>query len=122
MPKFIARWVINAVALGVATYLIPGIYVAGGETKALVNLLIVAAIFGLVNAIIKPILQLTTCLVTVLTLGLFTFIINALMLLLTSWLVGGMFRVAGFAPALWGSIVISIVSAILSLFLVNDDD
>ncbi len=122
MPKFIARWVINAVALGVATYLIPGIHVAGGETKALVNLLIVAAIFGLVNAIIKPILQLTTCLVTVLTLGLFTFIINALMLLLTSWLVGGMFYVAGFAPALWGSIVISIVSAVLSLFLVNDDD
>ncbi len=122
MPKFIARWVINAVALGAATYLIPGIHVAGGDSRALVNLLIVAAIFGLVNAIIKPILQLTTCLVNVLTLGLFTFIINALMLLLTSWLVGGMFRVAGFAPALWGSIVISIVSALLSMLLVNGDD
>lgn len=122
MPKFIARWVINAVALAAAAYLVPGIHVAGGDSRTLINLFIVAAIFGLVNAIIKPILQMTTCLINVLTLGLFTFVINALMLMLTSWIVGGMFRVDGFVAALVGSVIITIISWVLSVFLVNDDD
>ncbi len=121
MPKFIARWVVNAVALGVAAWFVPGIHVAGNDTRAMLNLFIVAVIFGLVNAIIKPVLKLATCPFYLLTLGLFTFIVNALMLLFTSWLVGDIFRVAGFGAAFWGSIVVSIVSWALSLFLVNDD-
>ncbi len=122
MPKFIARWIVNAAALGVAAYLVPGIHVAGHDTRAIINLLIVAVIFGLVNAVIKPVIALATCPFYVLTLGLFTFIVNALMLMLTSWLVGGIFRVDGFGAAFWGSIIISLASWVLSLFLVNDND
>ncbi|HFB52159.1 MAG TPA: phage holin family protein, partial [Anaerolineae bacterium] len=70
MPKFIARWIVNAAALGVAAYLVPGIHVAGNDTRAIINLLIVAVIFGLVNAVIKPVIALATCPFYVLTLGL----------------------------------------------------
>ncbi len=122
MPKFIARLIINAVALWVAAILVPGIRFAGHDTRAVVNIFIVALIFGLVNAFIKPILKLATCPFYLLTLGLFTFIVNALMLLLTSWVVGDIFQVRGFLPALIGSIIISLVSAVLSLVLIDSDD
>ncbi len=115
---FLIRVLINAVALWVATQLVPGIQV-GGQNYIL-TLLVVAVIFGLVNAIIKPILALLTCPIYILTLGLFTFVVNALMLLLTSAISDAMglrFHVDGFIAALIGSIVISIVSFVLSLVL-----
>ncbi len=112
---FIIRVVVNAIALWVATLFVPGIRV--GEQNQILTLLVVGAIFGLVNAIIKPIISLLTCPLELITLGLFTFVINALMLLLTSWLsqqVGFPFIVDGFIPALIGAVVIGIVSFVLS--------
>lgn len=114
MPQFLVRWVINAIALGLAALILPGIHVAGAGENGLVNLFIVALIFGLVNAIIKPLLALVTCPFYILTLGLFTFVVNALMLMLTSWLAGPRFVVDGFWPALLGSIIISLISTVLS--------
>ena len=108
MSHFLIRLVINAVALGLAAVIVPGIQFSGDQPHFLLNLFIVALIFGLVNAIIKPILALVTCPFYILTLGLFTFVVNALMLMLTSWLAGPRFTVAGFWPALWGSIIISL--------------
>jgi len=118
MTHFLIRLVINAVALGVAALLLPGIRF-GGETDmaSLINILIVALIFGLVNAFIKPILALLTCPFYIITLGLFTFVVNALMLMLTAWLVGPRFVVDGFWTALLGSIIISIVSTVISATL-----
>lgn len=126
MPKFIARLVVNAIALGVAAWFVPGIKVAGSDTRLVINLLIVALIFGIVNAIIKPLLKLVTCPFYILTLGLFTFIVNALMLMFTAWVgqtfVGNLLLVRDFWSALAGSIVISVISTILSLVLINKDD
>jgi putative membrane protein len=79
-------------------------------------------IFGIVNTLIKPVFQFITCPLYILTLGLFTFIVNALMLMLTSWLSGGAFQVDGFLWGLLGSIIISIVSTFLSFFLVSNQD
>ncbi|CAN5851674.1 phage holin family protein [soil metagenome] len=116
MGKLIIRFVINAVALWVASQLVTGIHVADN----LSGLLIAALIFGLVNALIKPIIQFFTCPFYVLTLGLFTFVVNALLLMLTSYLSGNRLGVDGFWPALLGGIVISIVSTLLSVFLSDE--
>jgi putative membrane protein len=118
---FLIRVLVNAAGLFVATKIVPGIDVGG--QNYIVTLLVVAVIFGLVNAIIKPILAALTCPLYILTLGLFTFVVNALMLLLTSWIAGQLnllFKVDGFIPALIGAIVISIVSFLLSL-LINEN-
>lgn len=115
MPKFFIRLVINALALWVAARYIDGIML----TDSLGGLFIVALIFGFVNALIKPIFTFLSFPFLILTLGGFTLVINALMLLLTSSLTVNL-SVTGFWPALWGSIVISIVSLILSAVL--DDD
>jgi putative membrane protein len=117
MIQLILRLVINAVALGVAAAIVPGIQFAGEGSVSIGTLLVVALIFGLVNALIKPVLAVLTCPFYILTLGLFTFVVNALMLMLTSWLAGPRFEVAGFWPALLGSIIISIVSTLLSALL-----
>lgn len=120
MTYLIIRWVINAIALGVTALIIPGIHVTGldrgGDMSALVNLFVVALIFGLINAIIKPLVALVTCPFYLLSLGLFTFVVNALMLLLTDWLTGPRFEVDNFWWALLGSIVISLISTALSAF------
>jgi putative membrane protein len=108
---------INAVALWAAAALVSGITV----TSDVVGLLIVALIFGLINALIKPVIGFFTCPAYVLTLGLFTFIVNALMLMLTGALSDGRLQVDGFWPALLGGIVISVVSTLLSLFLSDDE-
>ena len=118
MRRLLLRWLINAAALFVAEYFVEGITAEGGWEV----LLVVALIFGLLNAIIRPLLRLLTCPVVALTLGLFTLVINALMLLLTAWValqlnVG--FHVAGFVPAFWGGLVVTIVSVVLSI-LVNE--
>jgi putative membrane protein len=115
---FLIRLLINAAGLWVATQIVPGITI--GSANYLATLFLVALIFGLVNAVIKPILAVLTCPFYILTLGLFTFVVNALMLLLTSYIVGliGLdFRVDSFLAALLGAIVISVVSFVLSIFL-----
>jgi putative membrane protein len=118
--KLLLRWLINGVALYVAAELVRGIDVKGGWLA----LAVMALIFGLVNALIRPILKFLTCPLIMLTLGLFTLVINALMLMLASWLgrqLGLGFYVAGFWPALLGALVISVVSFVLTM-LIGDED
>ena len=116
MVQLIIRVVINAVALWVADALLPGLSVSDSTGQ----LILVAVVFGLVNAFIKPIVQILSCPLTILTLGLFTLVINALMLMLTGWLTGGV-ATAGFGSALLGAIIISIVSMVLSSVLTSKD-
>ena len=119
MNTLLIRWVINAIALWIAVLLVPGIR----APDDVVTLAATAAIFGLVNALIRPVFKLLTCPLIMLTLGLFTLIINALMLWLTSWIAGFFdlgFSVDGFVPALLGAIVISIVSFVLSALSERD--
>ncbi|HET7583883.1 MAG TPA: phage holin family protein [Gemmatimonadaceae bacterium] len=118
--QFIVRLLINTAALWVATRLIGGITHTGGVG----SLLVVALVFGVVNAVIRPVIKLLSLPVILLTLGLFTFVINALMLWLTSALstsLGLGFHVAGFWSALVGALVVSVVSAILSIYVSADN-
>jgi len=117
MSRLIIRLVINAAALWVASQIVPGI----GIPSDIVNLLFVALIFGVVNALVKPIIDFFTCPFYVLTLGLFTFVVNALLLMLTGYLTGGQLNVQDFWTAFLGGIVVSIVSTLLSLFLSDGD-
>ena len=124
--RFILRVLVNAAALGVATWLFSGITLSGTSTEAkVVTVLVVALIFGIVNAIVKPLFRIVTIPIILLTLGIFLLVINALLLMFTSWLAGifGLgWHVDGFWTALWGSIVISIVSFILNAFLPDKNE
>lgn len=117
MQNFAIRLIVNALSLGAAAWLIDGI----GMTDGFLDVLLIALVFGLVNAILKPILMLISFPVVFLTLGLFTFVINAALLLLTARLMSGI-SVDGFGAALLGSIVISVVSMILGLVLGGERD
>ena len=115
MRKLLLRWAINAAAIWVAMSVIDGIRVDGGWPLFFV----VALILGLVNAFIAPVIKVLTCLLNLLTLGLFTLVINAAMLWLTSVIASSMdigFYVDGFGAAFLGALVISVVSFVLSLF------
>jgi putative membrane protein len=122
--RFLVRVVVNALALAVAAWLFDGITVTGADTahKAL-TLLGVAIVFGLVNAIIAPIVKLLSLPFILLTLGLLLLVINAFMLLLTSSIAGALdlgFHVDGFWTAVGGAIVISITSTVLGAVLSDD--
>ena len=119
--RLIVRLLAGAVALAVAAALIDGISVGPGTTsERVITLLAVAVIFGLVNAIVRPIVRLISLPLFIITLGLFTFIVNALMLLLTAW-IGDQFdltfEVSGFWSALLGALIISVVTFILNVLL-----
>lgn len=116
MRSLLLHWILNAVALWVAAALIPSLDFTGGPGR----LLLVAAVFGVVNSTIRPLLTVLTCPLIVVTLGLFTLVINALMLLLTGWLSESWnlgFSVGGFWSAFFGGLVVGLVSVILSLAL-----
>jgi putative membrane protein len=119
--KLLMRLVVNAVALAVAAWLLSGISVNGSTTAAsILTLLVVAAIFGLVNTFVKPLATLLSLPFIVLTLGLLIFVINAVMLLLTSWLSGLLnvpFKVEGFGTALVGALIITVVSWLMNVIL-----
>jgi len=118
----IIRWIITTIAVLVTAMIIPGIEITG---DGIIVALAVAVILGLVNAIIRPILILLSCGCIVLTLGLFMLVVNAASLWLASWfsqLLGIGFYVDGFFPALFGSIVISLISWLLSIFLIGEDE
>jgi putative membrane protein len=123
---FLIRWAINAVALWATTLIVSGIEVTGATTgRSVLTIILVALIFGLVNAIIKPIVKLIGCFLYVLTLGLIGLVVNALLFLLTDWLAGLLdlpFDVTGFWPAFWGAIVMTIVSWVLSLVVPDGDN
>ena len=119
------RLVGNAIALYVAARLIDGIWFDESGDVDAGSLLAVSLIFGVVNAVIKPIVTVATCPAYVVTLGLFTFVVNALMLLLTGWLAGLLnvaFQVDNFRSALFGAVVISFVSFLLSIFISSESD
>lgn len=120
MSRLIIRIIINAVALWVAASVLG--FERMSVPRDVVGLLVVALVFGVVNALIRPIVSLFTCLLNIITLGLFTFVINALMLMLTGWLTGSQLEFANFGWALMGGIIVSIVSTILSWFLPDNDD
>lgn len=115
MP-FLIRLLVNAAALWVATQVVSGVTYSGGALP----LLGVALVFGVVNAVIRPVLKILTFPIIILTLGIFALIINGLMLMLTSALSSALglgFHVRGFWAAFWGALVVSLVSTILSLFI-----
>ena len=116
MTKIIIRWAINAVALYVAVLIVPGIALRGAWT----DVIWLALIFGLLNALLRPLLKFLTCPLIILTLGLFTILINTGMLMLTSRIgqvLGFGLSVDGFWPAVLGSLVISLVSVVMSVIL-----
>jgi putative membrane protein len=120
--KLLVRWVIAALALFVAAWLVPGITVDG---NGWVVYAVMAVILGLVNAIVRPLLKFLTCPLILLTLGVFVLVINALTLLLASSIAVNWFNVGfyvdGFWPAFLGGLIVSIVTVILSA-LVREDD
>jgi len=114
--RFLVRLLVNAAALWVAVRLLDGITYEGSWA----GLLVVALVFGLVNAIIRPILYLLTCPLIFLTLGIFVFVVNAAMLLLTARIAHAFdiaFHVDGLMTAIVGAIIIGLVSAVLSIFV-----
>jgi len=113
MKGLLFKWLALAVAVMAAAYVIEGIHISGFVTA-----LFAALTLGILNALFRPILLILTLPINVLTLGLFTFVINAMLLLMTSGLIGGLV-VTGFGSALLGSLIISSVSWLLSLFVNN---
>lgn len=120
--NFIIRWLVTAIAVGVAVWLVPGIELVGGN-DAWVAIAIFGLILSLVNISIKPLMQLLSLPISVITLGIFYLIVNTLMLYLAAWLANGIFLVGidivTFGSAFVASIVISIVSAFMNALLGN---
>ena len=111
MLTLLARWLLNAIALLLVAYLYAGVEISGFGAA-----LVAALVLGLINAVVRPLLVLLTLPVTVLTLGLFLFVINALLFWLVAEIVGG-FRVTGFVAALVGSILYSLITLLTSWLL-----
>jgi putative membrane protein len=111
---FLIRLLVNAAALWVATQIVPGVSYEGG----VLPFVVVALIFGVINATLRPLTKLLTCPLILLTLGLFALVVNGLMLWLTSSLAGALglgFHVSGFWAAFFGALVVSIISTLLSM-------
>ncbi|MBV9384916.1 MAG: phage holin family protein [Chroococcidiopsidaceae cyanobacterium CP_BM_ER_R8_30] len=113
MPHFLLTWLVTAVALLITASIVPGFIV-----KSFAAALVAAVILGLVNAIVRPIVIFFTLPLTIVTLGLFLFVVNAIMLYLVSYLTPGFgLIITNFGSALLGSIVLAIVASVLNLFL-----
>ena len=125
--SFLIKIAVNAVALWVAAWLVPGISFGEGKFGSkFATVLLVALVFGLINAVVKPIAKFFSFPLIVLTLGLFTFVVNAFMLQLTEWVSGPLglsFVIDHFWwDAILGALVITIVSMVLGWVLPDDDD
>ena len=123
---FLFRVLASAAALAVATAVVPGIELQtaslGSRTLTLIG---VALIFGVVNAVLKPIVKTVGCVFYVLTLGLVGLIVNGLLLWLTSWVAGKLhlpFHITGFWPAFWGAIIVGVVSWLLGILIRDRDE
>jgi putative membrane protein len=113
MTNFILRIMINALAIAAAVKLVDGIIFTGEWWK----IILVGLVFGVVNTLIKPVVTFFSLPLIVLTLGIFTIVVNALMLMLTAYLSRPLdlgLSIAGFWPALWGAVIVSVVSILLS--------
>lgn len=113
--SLVINWVISGLAVVISAYLLPGVTLSGGFKAALLT----ALVLGLINAIIKPVLSLLTLPLTVMTLGLSSLVINALLILLVTKVVPG-FQVQGFLWAIAFSIVLTVVNWVMSIFKQND--
>jgi putative membrane protein len=124
--RTILRLLANAAALAVATWLLSGITLNTPTTsRKIVALLIVALIFGVLNAVVKPVFKLVTAPIVLLTLGLFLIVINACIMLLTSWVADKVdlgWHVDGFWTAVFGAIIVSVVSFLLNAFVPDRDE
>ncbi len=122
--KLLIRWLITSLSLAVAAWLVPGIHVDGAG--GWLTLAIMALVLGFVNAIIRPLLKFLSCGLIILTLGLFTLVVNALSFWLAAVIASGVFgagfSVDSFWAALWGSIIVSVVSFFLSVFVSDKDE
>ncbi len=126
LVSLIIRVIANALALWAAVFLIDGIHVDTQDTTGqIVVYLVVGAIFGVVNAVIKPIVKTVGCLFYALTLGLIGLVVNALLFLLTEWIAGLFdipFRIDTFWDAFLGAIVVAVVSFLISIVLPDKRD
>lgn len=123
MPRFVLRWIINAIALYAAIVLVPGIQLHSGQSSQWFAILLLALVFGLLNALLRPLIMLLTCPLIILTLGLGTLLINTLLFYLTGWIgnqFGWGFTVENFLSAFLGALVVSIVSIVLNLVLKDE--
>jgi putative membrane protein len=124
--RLLLRLLANAAALAVATFLLSGITLTASTTgQKVFTLLVVALIFGILNSLVKPIFKLVTAPIVLLTLGLFLIVINACMLLLTSWISGQLdlgWHVDGFWVAVVGALIVSVVSFFLNAFVPDADE
>jgi len=118
MRNLLLRLIINAAALAATAALLPGIGVRNNEIG---TLLVVAFVFGLVNAVLKPVFIILSCPLIILTLGLFAIVVNGLMLLITDALAGGRFTVDGLGWAILGGLVVGAISGILEGVLDLDE-
>ena len=119
MTKFILRWLINSLAVWVAVRFVPGIHWTGGWEAVLA----LGLTLSLVNVFVRPLAKLVGCLPNLLTLGLFTLVINAFLFWLTGWIgtaIGFGFTVDGFWPVFWGGLVVSLVGMVMS-FILRDE-
>jgi putative membrane protein len=115
MLQFALTWLATAISLLITAFLVPGLTISG-FSSAIVG----AAFLGLVNAVVKPILVIFTLPLTILTLGLFLLVVNAIALSLVGYLTPG-FVVGGFFPAVLGSIVLSLVSGLINQFFFSGE-
>jgi putative membrane protein len=127
VAKVIVRWLITAIAVAVAIWIVPGLEIVGiGGTDITVSIVVLAALLALLNTFIRPILQVISLPITIITLGIFALVVNTSMLYLASWLGGNLFSISlnieSFLSALLASIIISVVSMILNALTgVNDN-
>ncbi|MDG4794856.1 phage holin family protein [Micromonospora sp. WMMD1082] len=123
---FLIRLAATAVALWITTLIVPGVEVTGrtGYDTAF-TLLVVALIFGVINAVLKPVIKVVGCVFYLVTLGLFALVVNALLFLLTDWVAGLgdlPFHVDGFWAAFWGAIVMAVVTWLISVVVPDPAD
>ena len=120
--RLVIRWLIAALALFLAAWIVPGIKVA---PNAWWIYAVMAVVLGLVNALIRPLLKLLSCGLIILTLGLFTLVVNALTLWLSSSIAVNWFHVGfyvhGFWAAFWGALIVSIATVIMSALLKDNE-
>ncbi len=123
MNRFILRWVINAIALYLAIILVPGIRLTNVESNQWVAIILLALVFGLLNALLRPLIMILTCPLIILTLGLGTLVVNTFLFYLTGQIgqqFGWGFTVDSFLSAFLGALVVSIVSVVLSTLLKDE--
>jgi len=113
MKHFLAKWLINSLAIFIVAHIVKGI-----EVSSTPIVLVIALVLGIINAFLRPLIILITLPINILTLGLFTLFINGALFYLVSTIVKG-FVITGFGPAFWGYILFSIISFLLSLLIVE---